>query len=121
MIQDLLARVVEQEGVEAAVERYEELRERHYGGFTYDFQVGPLSELARNLSARGRPDAALRIAELEAEHHPESYRAHFVLAQMQDRAGDPEAAVASMKRALELAPEEARSFLQRQLERIGGE
>lgn len=120
MIQDLLAGVIEREGVGAAVKRYEELRDRHYGGFTYDFQVGPLSELARNLAARGRTGAAVRMAELEVEHHPESYRAHFVLAQMQQQAGDREAAAASMKRALDLAPEEARPFLRRQLERIRG-
>lgn len=119
-IQDALAGVVEQEGVEAAVERYEELREEYYGGFTYDFRVGPLSELARNLADRGRLDAAVRIAELEVEHHPDSYRAHFVLAQTRQQAGDREGALESMERALELAPEEARPFLERQMERIRG-
>lgn len=120
LIQDVLADVIEQEGVQAAVERYERLREEYYGGFTYDFQVGPLSELARNLAARGRTDAAVRIADLEAEYHPESYRAHFVLARMLQKAGATERAVESMRRALELAPDEARGFLQRQLKRMQG-
>lgn len=120
LIQDVLADVIEQEGVAAAVQRYRQLRERHYGGFTYDFQVGPLSELARDLAARGQTDAAVRVAEMEAEYHPESYRAHFVLARMQQKAGATEQAVESMRRALELAPDEARGFLQRQLERMQG-
>lgn len=119
-IQEVLAGVVEREGAQAAVERYEELREEYYGGFTYDFRVGPLSELARNLADRGRGDAAVRMAELEVEHHPESYRAHFVLAQMLQRTGDREGALESMERALELAPEEAREFLERQMERLRG-
>lgn len=120
MIEDVLAGVIEREGVAAAVKRYEQLREQHYGGFTYDFRVGPLSELARNLATRGETDAAVRMAELEVEHHSESYRAHFVLGQMQQQAGDREAAVESMERALDLAPEDARPFLERQLERIRG-
>lgn len=120
MIEDVLAGVIERDGVGAAVKRYEQLREEYYGSFAYDFTVGPLSELARNLATRGQSDAAVRIAELEVEHHQESYRAHFVLAQMLDQAGDREGAVESMQRALDLAPDEARSFLQRQLERIRG-
>lgn len=120
MIEDVLAGVIERDGVGAAVKRYEELRERYYGSFAYDFTVGPLSELARNLATRGRTEAAVRIAELEVEHHPESYRAHFVLAQMLDRAGEREAAVESLQTALDLAPEDARPFLERQLERIRG-
>ena len=120
MIEDVLAGVIEREGVAAAVERYEELREQHYGSYAYDFTVGPLSELARNLATRGRTDAAVRVAELEVKHHQESYRAHFVLAQMLDQAGDQQGAVESLKRALDLAPEDARPFLQRQMERIGG-
>ena len=120
MIEDVLAGVIERDGVGAAVKRYEQLREEYYGSFAYDFTVGPLSELARNLATRGQTDAAVRMAELEVKHHQESYRAHFVLAQMLDQAGDREGAVESMQRALDLAPEEARSFLQRQLERIRG-
>lgn len=117
-IQEVLAAVVEREGVEAAVDRYRELREEFYGGFTYDFRVGPLSELARDLADRGRTGAAVRMAELEVEYHPESYRAHFVLAQVRRQAGDRQGALESMERALELAPEDARPFLERQLERI---
>lgn len=120
MIEDVLAGVVERDGVGAAVERYEQLREEYYGSFAYDFTVGPLSELARNLATRGQTDEAVRIAELEVEHHQESYRAHFVLGQMLDQAGDREGALESLQRALELAPEDARPFLERQLKRIRG-
>ncbi len=120
MIEDVLARVIERDGVGAAVERYEELREQHYGSYAYDFTVGPLSELARDLATRGQTDAAVRMAELEVKHHRDNYRARFVLAQMLDRAGDQQAAVESMKRALDLAPEDARPFLRRQLKRIRG-
>ena len=120
MIEDVLAGVIERDGAAAAVKRYEELRERYYGSFAYDFTVGPLSELARNLATRGETDAAVRMAELEVKHHRQSYRAHFVLAQMLDQAGDRGGAVENMQRALDLAPEDARPFLQRQLERMRG-
>jgi tetratricopeptide (TPR) repeat protein len=118
LIQDLLANVVSEEGAEAAVNRYRELREEYYGGFTYDFRAGPLSELARRLASRGDTDAGLRMARLEVEYHPESHTAHFTLARLQQRAGMRQEAIASMERALEVAPEGARDFLRRQLERL---
>lgn len=118
LIQDLLADVVEAEGVEAAVEKYRQLREEYYGGFTYDFRAGPLSELARRLAGEGDTESGLRMARLEVEYHPDSYTAHFTLARLQQRAGMQEEAISSMERALELAPERARDFLRRRLERM---
>lgn len=120
MIEDVVASVVREAGVDSAVARYRALREQHYGGFAYDFQPGPLSEAARGLAREGKTEAGLRLAELETEYHPESYRAWFARAQVQRQAGRTEAAVTSLENALEHAPERARAFLQRQLERLRG-
>ncbi|MGH7539407.1 MAG: c-type cytochrome [Gemmatimonadota bacterium] len=119
-IEDVLASMVEEEGVEAAIARYRELRDELYGGFTYDFRPGPLAELGRRLADRGRPDDAIQIIGLEAEYHPDSYTTWFALAQVQDGVGRRTEAIGSMERALELAPERARGFLQRQLDRLRG-
>lgn len=120
LIQDVLAEVIETEGVDAAVARYRELREDLYGGFTYDFRPGPLAELGQRLAASGRVEAGVRIVRLEAEYHPESFSTWFALGQVQARAGRREAAIESTERALELAPERARDFVRRQLERMRG-
>ena len=120
MIQDVVGEVVREEGVEAAVERYRELRERYYGGFTYDFTAGPLAELGRSLAAEGSVEEGIRVVELETEYHPESYRAWFALGQLRQQAGRTDAAIEAMERALEHAPEQARGFLERQLRRMRG-
>lgn len=120
LIQDVIGEVVREDGVEAGVARYRELRERYYGGFTYDFQAGPLAELGRDLAGEGAVEAGVRMVELEADHHPESYRTWFALARLRQRAGRTGAAIEAMERSLEHAPAEARGFLQRQLEQLRG-
>ncbi len=118
MIEDIVTGIVRSAGVDSAVARYRALREQHYGGFAYDFRAGPLSEAARRLAREGNTGAGLRLAELETDYHPESYRAWFARAQVQRRAGRTDAAITSLENALEHAPERARAFLQRQLERL---
>ena len=120
MIEDIVTGIVQEAGVDSAVAKYRALREQYYGGFAYDFRAGPLSEAARRLARSGNTEAGLRLAELETEYHPESYRAWFARAQIQRRAGRTDAAIASLERSLENAPERAREFLQRQLERLRG-
>lgn len=120
MIEDIVAGTVREAGVDSAVARYRALREQYYGGFAYDFRAGPLSEVARRLAREGDVEAGLRLAELETEYHPDSYRAWFARAQVQRRAGSTDAAITSLEWSLENAPEEARDFLRRQLERLRG-
>lgn len=121
LIQDVIYRVVRRQGVDSAVARYRQLRDRYYAGFTYDFRVGPLAELATRLLEEDRTEAGLRVAELEVEYHPDSYRAHFALARAQRRTGNDAGARASLERAIELAPNErVRAFLERQLEGSAG-
>lgn len=121
LIENVMASVIERSGVDSAVARYRQLRDRYYGGFTYDFRAGPLADLATRLAQEGNTDAALAMARLEVEYHPENYRAHFALAQVQDRAGMTAEARSSLQRAIELAPNDrTRQFLQRQLEALGG-
>lgn len=120
LIQDVIGEVVREDGVSSGIERYRELRERYHGSFTYDFQPGPLAELGRELAGEGAVEAGVRMVELEAEYHPSSYRTWFALARLRQRAGRTDAAVEAMERALEHAPEEARGFLERQLEQLRG-
>lgn len=118
LIQEVIGEVVREEGVEAAVQRYRVLRDRYYGSFTYDFTAGPLAELGRTLAAEGNEEAAIRVVELETEFHSDSYRAWFALGQLRQRAGRTDAAIEAMERALEHAPEQARGFIQRQLQQL---
>jgi hypothetical protein len=68
-IEALMRQTFEESGVDAALQRYGELRERYYGGFAYDFTDRPLVALADGL-AEGNPQAARRVLEASLEIQP---------------------------------------------------
>lgn len=63
-------------GAEAAVARFRELRESHYGSSAYDFSERSVSRIGRDLLLQGKTAEALAILRLNVEHFPESGRAH---------------------------------------------
>ena len=60
MLQDILTTVYKDEGLAKAIENYRTLRERCYGGYTYDFSESPLMVLAERLAGDGEVDEAGR-------------------------------------------------------------
>lgn len=106
-LEQVLAEVVESDGVEAAVARYRELRERYYGSHTYDFRDWRLLSLAESLAGRDQVDAAHRFVDLNLELHPDHGMSHFTRGQLLQRQGDREKAIASYRKAAELMPEMA--------------
>lgn len=95
-----LLRVVEQEGVEAAEERYRALREQRMDLGAYDFREWEMNELARELEARGLDAAAAAMLELNEEFHPTSASIPRLLGTLYERLDRPEDAVAAYARAL---------------------
>ena len=59
MLGDVLAEVNAEEGTEAAIAKYRELREQYYGGFSYDFGERSLLRLAERLLKQDKPDDAV--------------------------------------------------------------
>jgi tetratricopeptide (TPR) repeat protein len=117
-IGSIVIRLVEEDGVDAAVERYRDLRERYFGRAAYDFGEGPLVEVAGDLQGAGEADAALRILELNLEFLPESALTTFGLAQIHDEMGARDEAIRYYERTLELAPENRRA--QQRLQALRG-
>jgi len=120
MIEDVIAEVLDAEGIEAAEARYRELRDEYFGGFVYDFRPGPLSSLAEGLARGGRSDDAVALLELEAELNPTSYSTYFTLSQVLIGAGRTEEAIEALERSLEHAPDRSKGFIRRQLDRLRG-
>ncbi len=114
-LEDLLAREVASGGAEAALSRYGELREKHYGSHTYDFGEGTL---VRTAEAVGRedPGAAIVLLQRNLELFPESAWTLGTLAQAQQQAGDRDGAIATLERMLALDPDNER--VQQMLEQI---
>jgi tetratricopeptide (TPR) repeat protein len=112
MLGDILMEVIEEEGVDAAIEKYRELRQEYYGGFSYDFSEGVLTSMAETLGEQEKSGEAM------LEYYPESVYAHFVLAGTYEQSGDEEAAIETLEKALSLAPDSQKAFLQQQIDRL---
>ena len=70
-IELVMNETIEKGGIESATQKYRELREKHYGGFTYNFQARPLERVSQSLAGSGKVDEAIALLKLNLEFHPE--------------------------------------------------
>jgi len=99
------AYVLENEGTEAAFERYFELRETEPEAWSFSF--GELDQVCEGLMRKGRPDAAVEVAALNADLYSEMGVAFTRLGQAMAAAGDGDGARDNFEHALRLAPNDA--------------
>ena len=104
-------------GVDAALEKYAELREEHYGRGRYDFGSGPLNSVAEKL-AREKSDVDGGIAVMQAnlEYNPDEAYPHILLGQLYASKGDHDKAIAELERSLEIEPDNR--WAKRQLQQV---
>jgi hypothetical protein len=100
---DVLLLTSVREGADAAVKQYRELRAQYYGRGAYDFGEDTLLAVARRL-ANARPEAAIPLADLNMEFFPKSVNT-LVTKAIAQSVDDDEAAVATLKQALALDPD----------------
>lgn len=105
MLQDVIERTYGEEGMDAAIDEYRQLRGRYYGGYAFDFSHVSLMVLAEKLAGAGDHAAALQFTDLNLEFNPESARTHVFKARLQIDMGDKDGARESLLRAIELEPE----------------
>lgn len=115
-IQDLFLEERDEGGIDAAVARYQELRETYYGQAAYDFGLAPLREVIETLAGRDDLSDALTVARLSTELHGQDVQAHALEADVLMRMGRREEAIRAMERAVSLDPDS--SFLRELLERM---
>jgi hypothetical protein len=113
-----LHRVVNEQGVEAAVARYRELRETRMGKGIYDFGEWETNELGRELEKDGNIPAAIAIMELNEEFHPQSSSIPLTLGRLYEATGRRQDAIAAYRRVLERDPSITRA--QERLTALGG-
>ena len=89
-------------GIDAASARFRELRQRYYGRAAYDFGDVSLSEAANALQEQGDTAGALKLLELNVELLPDSWFGHWRLAEMRAAAGQTDAAITALERAIAL-------------------
>ncbi len=104
-LDDTLLETLASDGVDAAIDRYRELREQYYGRAAYDFSEWRLIRVAERLAGEDKAGAARRFLELNVEFYPESGKSYYDLGQLDQGAGDKEGALANYRKAAELSPD----------------
>jgi len=107
------------QGIDSAVTRYRELREKTHGRAMFDFGEQSLPLVAEELTRARRFDDAVRLLELNLEFFPKSGQAVAALAQVQVQKGDTAAAISTVTRAL--AADSSSAQLKGLLSRLKGE
>jgi hypothetical protein len=90
------------DGADAVVKQYRDLRSQYYGRGAYDFGEETLLTVASRL-ANARPEVAIPLADLNMEFFPRSVNS-LVTKAIAQSGRDDEAAVATLRQALELDP-----------------
>ncbi|HMB69643.1 MAG TPA: c-type cytochrome, partial [bacterium] len=104
-LEDRMELVRAQDGLDAALQSYRNLRDRYYGRAAYDFGPRSLMNLGERLTDAGHADDAVAVFELNREFFPESPEVVFNLAKAYVDADRSEDAMAAYRAVLELAPD----------------
>lgn len=112
-ITDEMRRTIDDEGIEAAVARYEELSETAKD--EYDFSEQQLNGLGYQYLGEGEIEIAKRLFQLNVEHFPKSANVYDSLGEAYMEGGDNEKAIELYKKALEINPgfENSKQMLRR--------
>jgi len=92
-------------GVDVALEHYDELRVQHFGAGVYDFSESALGGVAGDLVQAGRVEDAVKVLRKSLEYYPNSADAYAMIGMVYLQGGNPASALPSLERALELDPE----------------
>ena len=98
-----MTEVLMQDGIEAAVTRYRQLKKEDPEGWR--FAENELNLFGYQLLARDRTDDAIVILELNVEAFPEAFNTYDSLAEAYMLSGRTEPAIANYQRSLELNPD----------------
>lgn len=103
-IKEELGETYRAEGIEAALARYDELREEFHGRGAYDFGEAGLNNFGYALLREGDVDGAVLVFEKNVELFPESSNLYDSLGEGFMERGDTELAITNYERSLELEP-----------------
>ena len=99
-------------GPTAAIAKFKELREKFYGGQSYDFSEATMITMAQRANAANKYDDALAYLQANIEYYPKSARSYSAIGQMKNAKGDKPGAIAALEKAVELDPNNAQTKAQ---------
>lgn len=99
-LSEVLTGIYQTDGIEPAISRLHELRERYYGAGAYDFSERSLDRLGRDLLSGGDHDAAIALLQANAGFYPRSAGVWDSLAEAYMTAGQEELAIVYYQKTL---------------------
>jgi tetratricopeptide (TPR) repeat protein len=114
---DVLTDTEKDKGIDAAIAQYWDLRKNFFGRAAYDFGEPSLIAAATRLTG-DKPDAALKLLEINTQFYPNSSRSYAAMSQAHMKKNDKEQAIKDLERAAALDPQNA--GLKRQLDQLKG-
>ena len=118
-ITDLMTEAAAGGGASAGIAKFKELREKFYGGQSYDFGETPMFTMAQRANTANKYDDALAYLQTNLEYFPKSVRTYAAIAQMKNARGDKAGAIQALEKAIELDPNNAQ--LKNQLQQLKGQ
>ena len=118
-IQDVLMQTRKEHGIHALDSVYRGLRQKYYGSATYDFSDQSLARLGMEVAQESDSDG-LAILKLNNEFNPKSIMNFWAMGRVYTSLGDTAEAVASLKKALEISPNNRRVMRDLQMLTGGG-
>jgi len=104
---EALTETYDNDGIDAAVTRYGELRTRYFGRGAFDFSENSLNALGYQLISSGDAAAAVKVFLLNVDQFPDSGNAWDSLGAGYAAAGDVPHAIEAYEKSLELDPRNA--------------
>lgn len=101
---EALVATIAAKGNDAVADEYRTLRRQFYGRDTFDFGEQEFVAFCFRL-AEGRPDAAIPLIRAHLEFNPQSTSAYIALSRAYVTKRDTQAAIAVLRKALELEPD----------------
>ncbi|HET9708056.1 MAG TPA: c-type cytochrome [Gemmatimonadales bacterium] len=117
-LDDDLALLLADSGLDATVRRYRALRDQYYGSGSYDFRELSLNLLAGSEARAGRSDNAIGLLKLNAEFNPNSAQIPFLLGESYLQKGDTATALVDYRAAL--ARDSTNGAARRRIATLGG-
>jgi hypothetical protein len=103
-ITDIVTEAAANGGAPAGLAKFKELREKFYGGQSYDFSEGALVAIAQRANTAGKSDDALTYLQANLDYYPKSSRTYVTTAQVKNAKGDKAGAIAALEKAVDLDP-----------------
>lgn len=111
-IADIVTDAATSGGAAAGLAKFKELREKFYGGQSYDFSENGLLTIAQRANAASKADDALAYLQANVEYYPKSSRTYLLMSQIHNAKGDKAGAIKDLEKAVELDPNNAQAKAQ---------